>query len=168
MLNAGMDTKLTTVSNEEKVARVLHRDWVVGNRLQLGAFALRPNETYISVNRPAVDSFDSDVLSFVESHPTYQYSDGSYRCAMLGVQDIREIKVNLNDEPLNVDVEVEPRALHTASHAGIFTRIGETNIKKGGTIPPKFLPLGVSADDVLMEVGWSLIAIASVKEVKYN
>ena len=143
MLSAGMDTKLTTVSNEEKVARVLHRDWVVGNRLQLGAFALRPNETYISVNRPAVDSFDSDVLSFVESHPTYQYSDGSYRCAMLGVQDIREIKVNLNDEPLNVDVEVEPRALHTASHAGIFTRIGETNIKKGGTIPPKFLPLGV-------------------------
>ena len=143
MLSAGMDTKLTTVSNEEKVARVLHRDWVVGNRLQLGAFALRPNETYISVNRPAVDNFDSDVLSFVESHPAYQYSDGSYRCAMLGVQDIREIKINVNDEPLNVDVEVEPRALHTASHAGIFTRIDKTNIKQGGIIPPKFLPLGV-------------------------
>ena len=161
-----MDTKLTTVSNEEKVARVLHRDWVVGNRLQLGAFALRPNETYISVNRPAVDNFDSDVLSFVESHPAYQYSDCSYRCAMLGVKDIREIKVNVNGKPLNVDVEVETRALHTASHAGIFTRIDKTNIKQGGIIPPKFLPLGVSADDVLMEVGWSLIKISTIKETK--
>lgn len=161
-----MDKTLTIVSNEEKVARVLHRDWVVGNRLQLGAFALRPNETYISVNRPAVESFESDVLSFVESHPAYQYSDCSYRCAMLGVKDIREIKVNVNGKPLNVDVEVEPRALHTASHAGIYTRIGKTNIKQGSIVPPKFLLLGVSADDVLMEVGWSLIEISTIKETK--
>ena len=34
-----MDKTLTIVSNEEKVARVLHRDWLVGNQLQLGAFA---------------------------------------------------------------------------------------------------------------------------------
>ena len=43
-----MNSTLTSISNEESVARILHRDWVVDNRLQLGAFALRKNETYIS------------------------------------------------------------------------------------------------------------------------
>ena len=160
-----MNGTLTSISNEETVARILHRNWVIGNRLQLGAFALRKNETYISVNRPIIESFKSDVLSFVESHPDYQYGKGSYRCAMLDVKDIREIKVTFEGKILNVDVEVEPRSVHTASHAGIFTRIGDTNIKKGGTIPQEALPLGLSSDDVLMEVGWSLLEISTIKEL---
>lgn len=160
-----MNGTLTSISNEETVARILHRNWVIDNRLQLGAFALRKNETYISVNRPLIESFESDVLSFVETHPDYQYSKGSYRRAMLDVKDIREIKVILEGKTLNVDVEVESRSVHTASHAGIFTRIGNTNIKKGGTVPKDSLPLGLSADDVLMEVGWSLIEISTIKEM---
>ena len=161
-----MNSTLTSISNGETVARILHRNWVVDNRLQLGAFALRKNETYISVNRPIIESFKSDVLSFVESHPDYQYDEGSCRCAMLGVKDIREIKVTFEGETLNVDIEVEPRSMHTASHAGIFTRIGSTNIKIGGTVPKEALPLGMSADDVLMEVGWSLIEISTIQEMK--
>lgn len=153
-----MNGTLTSISNEETVARILHRNWVIDNRLQLGAFALRKNEPYISVNRPLIERFESDVLSFVETHPDYQYGKGSYRCAMLDVKDIREIKVILEGKTLNVDVEVESRSVHTASHAGIFTRIGNTNIKKGGTVPKDSLPLGLSADDVLMEVGWSLLS----------
>lgn len=159
-----MNSTLTSISNEETVARILHRNWVIDNRLQLGAFALRKNETYISVNRPLIESFESDVLTFVETHPDYQYGKG-YRCAMLNVKDIREIKVILEGKTLNVDVEVEPRSVHTASHAGIFTRIDNTNIKKGGTVPKDSLPLGLSADDVLMEVGWSLIEISTIKEM---
>lgn len=161
-----MNGTLTSISNGETVARILHRNWVVDNRLQLGAFALRKNETYISVNRPIIESFKSDVLSFVESHPDYQYDEGSCRYAMLGVKDIREIKVTFEGETLNVDIEVEPRSMHTASHAGIFTRIGSTNIKIGGTVPKEALPLGMSADDVLMEVGWSLIEISTIQEMK--
>ncbi len=42
----------STINGNEKVVRILHRDWVVDNELQINAFALRQNETYISVNRP--------------------------------------------------------------------------------------------------------------------
>ena len=160
-----MNGSLTSISNRETVARILHRNWLVDNRLQLGAFALRKNETYISVNRPIIESFESDVRSFVESHPDYQYGEGSCRCAMLGVKDIRDIQVILDGKTLNVDIEVEPRSAHIASHAGIFTRIGDSNIKKGGTIPQEARPLGLSADDVLMEVGWSLLEISTIKEL---
>lgn len=45
-------TSTSAVSNEELVARILHQDWVVDGVIQLGAFTLRLNETYISVNRP--------------------------------------------------------------------------------------------------------------------
>lgn len=69
-----------------------------------------------------------------------------------------------DNQPLCIDVEVEPRAQHTASHAGIFSRIGGVNIKAGQTLPAEMLPLGLSADDVLMEIGWELIAISSVEE----
>ena len=160
-----MEISQKLIQNEEKVARILHHSWIVNNRLQLGAFALRPKETYISVNRPAVESFKSDIRSFVDTHPAYLHNDCSCRCAMLNVLDIREIAIEMDGVPLNVDVEVEPRDAHIASHAGIFTRIGKTNIKKGGTIPNKALPLGVSADDILMEVGWSLIAISTIQDI---
>ena len=83
---------------------------------------------------------------------------------MLKVRDVRGIKVNYGNRPLRIDVEVEPRALHTASHAGIFARTGGINIKSGQTLPAEALPLGVSADDILMEVGWKLISISSVEE----
>lgn len=154
----------STISNEENVDRILHQDWVVDGIIQLGAFTLRPNETYMSVNRSSVDSYSEDVSGFVISHPMYQYTETTYQCATLSVDKVRKIAISKDGEPVNIDVEVEPRAAHTASHAGIFTRLGATNVKKGVTLPAEALPLGLSADDILMEVGWSLIAISSLEE----
>lgn len=159
-----MSNSQSFVSNEESIARILHNAWVVDDRLQLAAFTLRPRETYISVNRPSLYSFLSDVSVFVQSHVDYQYSSSSCLCAMLKVGDVRNINVVYDNQPLCIDVEVEPRAQHTASHAGIFSRIGGVNIKAGQTLPAEMLPLGLSADDVLMEIGWELIAISSVEE----
>ncbi len=152
------------IKDEESVARILHKEWVVDNKLQLGAFTLRPNETYISVNRLSVDSFCSDVSSFVNSHPAYLHTVNTYRSAILNVKDIRGIAVFYENEPVNVDVEVEPRNANIASHAGIFSRVGTTNVKRGLTLPTESLPLGLSADDVLMEIGWSLIGISTIEE----
>lgn len=158
----------SVVFGEESVARILHNDWVVDGKLQLGAFTLRPKETYISVNRPSIQSFMSDVSSFVDSHPSYQHTETTYRCAMLKVKEIREIKVLYEGNPVGIDVEVEPRTANIASHAGIFTRLGVTNIKHGSTLPAEALPLGISTDDVLMEVGWSLIGISTIEESSFK
>lgn len=38
------------VDDNEVIARILHKDWVVDGQLQIFAFVLRPNESYISVN----------------------------------------------------------------------------------------------------------------------
>lgn len=58
------------VGSHEKVARILSREWVVEGVLTNAAFTLRPKETYVSVNRPAIATYDSDVASFVIEHPT--------------------------------------------------------------------------------------------------
>lgn len=158
----------SAVSNDETVARILHQDWVVDGVIQLGAFTLRPHETYISVNRPSVSSFASDVANFVRSHPMFQHTASSYRFAILSVEDIRNIKLTNNGAPVNIDVEVEPRSAHIASHAGIFTRVESTNIKKGSTLPAEALPLGLSADDILMEVEWSLMAVSMLQEKQFQ
>ena len=152
------------IHNDENIVRILHRDWVVDGMIQLGAFTLRPKETYISVNRPAVFSYPEDVATFVESHSAYQHTGSTYQFAMLNVGDVRRIRLEHDDKPINIDVEVEPRSSRIASHAGIFTRVGSMNIKKGNSIPIEPLPLGISADDVLMEVGWSLIDISTLRE----
>lgn len=157
-----------TVSNEEDVVRILHQDWIVDGKIQLGAYTLLPSETYISVNRPSVKSFVSDVSDFVENHPMFQQTETTYRYAMLGVKDVRNICLTYDSEPINIDVEVEPRATFIQSHAGIFTRIGSANIKKGATLPANALPLGLSVDDILMEVGWSLIAISKLEEKTFK
>lgn len=43
-------SSILSVSGDEKVVRILHRDWVIDGKIQINAFALRQNETYISVN----------------------------------------------------------------------------------------------------------------------
>lgn len=63
-----MDEK-KEVSNHENVARILSKEWIIDGTLSNVAFSLRSNETYISVNRPAIDSYDSDVAAFIEKHP---------------------------------------------------------------------------------------------------
>ena len=158
---------VSTISSDETVDRILHQDWVIDGVIQLGAFTLRPNETYISVNRPSVSTYASDVANFVGSHHMYQHTESTYWSAVLSVEEIRDIKLTNNGEPVNIDVEVESRSAHIASHAGIFTRLGTTNIKQGATLPAESIPLGLSADDILMEVGWSLIAISELQEKEF-
>lgn len=122
------------IDNNETVVRILHKEWVVDGQLQITAFALRQGESYISVNRPAVDTFLSDVTDFVSKHADYKISDeGSlaYRRASLGVSAVRNIKVDLGQLSADVSVEVEPRDAHYKSHAGIFTRYDDKNIKGG-------------------------------------
>lgn len=38
---------------------------------------LKPAETYISVNRPAIETFENDVASFISNHPNYCVSGTS-------------------------------------------------------------------------------------------
>ena len=127
-------TVTPSVDNNETVVRILHKEWVVDGQLQITAFALRQGESYISVNRPAVDTFLSDVTDFVSKHADYKISDeGSlaYRQASLGVSAVRNIKVELGQLSADLSVEVEPRDAHYKSHAGIFTRYDDKNIKGG-------------------------------------
>jgi hypothetical protein len=123
---------IPSVDNNETVVRILHKDWVVDGQLQITAFALRQGESYISVNRPAIDAFQSDVSDFLSKHSDYKVSDeGSltYRQAGLDVFSVRNIKVELGQLSADVSVEVEPRDAHYKSHAGIFTRYDDKNIK---------------------------------------
>lgn len=86
------------ISDNENVARILRPEWVVSGILQHYAFVLRRNETYISVNRPAVSSFKDDVRNFVKAHAGF-FADkdrDSYFCAMFNVGEIRQAKVVIN------------------------------------------------------------------------
>ena len=125
---------IPSIDNSETVVRILHKEWVVDGQLQITAFALRQGESYISVNRPAIDTFPSDIFDFVSKHADYNVSDeGSlaYRQAGLDVSAVRNIKVELGELSADVSVEVEPRDAHYKSHAGIFTRYDKKNIKGG-------------------------------------
>lgn len=154
------------VRNEENVVRILSKGWVVDGVLQQTAFTLRDGETYISVNRPAVSSFASDVASFVKSHKNFQTSNTvslTYQSAVMNVGAIRGIVVTVDNHPLAIDVEVEPRDVFTKSHAGIFTRHGNVNVKKGGTLAVG-LEENISADTVLLKVRLALIRISAIKQ----
>lgn len=124
---------METIKDDEKVVRLLHRDWVVDGVLQVNAFALRRDETYISVNRPVVDSFTEDVSDFISTHREYLISDEStvYKQAVLIAGDVRYITIELGHSVAKVSVEIEPRSKNYPSHAGIFTRYGDKNLKGG-------------------------------------
>ena len=66
---------IPSVENSEIVVRILHREWVVDGQLQITAFALRQGESYVSVNRPAIETFSSDVSDFVSKHADYKVND---------------------------------------------------------------------------------------------
>jgi hypothetical protein len=156
---------MTVINNNENVARILRKFWVLDNEIQHTAFMLRRGETYISVNRPAVASYDSDVRNFVETHPDF-YADESktkYSRALLNVGEIRATKVSFSGITLNINVEVEPRDVFTKSHAGIFTRHENRNVKTGDTFYIKSLDENISADEVLLEVRSRLVDLAKLE-----
>lgn len=154
------------ISSEESVARILAKEWFVRGKLLSVAFALDQRETYLSVNRLAVDTYENDISAFVKNHADYSFDDNHYRRAMLNVGSIRGIDIKVGETQMKIDVEVEPRDTHTKSHAGIFTRFQNANIKKGQLL--KAGPIGeeISADTILLEVRKELQGLSLVEECK--
>ena len=156
-----------SIDNNETIARILHKEWVVDGQLQITAFSLRQDESYISVNRPAIDTFINDVSDFVSKHADYKISDeGSlaYRQASLDVSAVRNIKVELGQLSADVSVEVEPRDTHYKSHAGIFTRYGKKNIKGGQeSVQDKYNQL-MPVRAILQKVQHQLLTLSTLEE----
>lgn len=151
------------VSQTEDVARILNPDWIEDGVLMHEAFALNVGESYVSVNRPLVESYADDVADFIRKHPDYSFGENTYKRAVLNVSDICSIDVSLEGVSAKINVEVEPRDSHTKSHAGIFTRINNQNIKRGQTLKVEPLSDGLSADTILLEVRMNLLDISKVE-----
>lgn len=153
------------IDDSEEVARIINSEWMVDGELQQAAFTLNPNETYLSVNRTSIDSYEDDVRSFVASHERFQFDKGMfYKVALLSVSDVRSIKVfNEDDQQLNINVEVEPRSTHTKSHAGIFVRYGSNNIIPSREVPEDLAQKVVSTDMILQDVRWELLELAKLQ-----
>ena len=64
------------------------------------------------------------------------------------------------------DVEVEPRDFHTKSHAGIFTRFQNKNIKKGQLLKAGPTAQDISVDTILLEVRKELKNLSTVEECR--
>ena len=158
------------IADTENVARILHHNWVVDGILQHYAFVLRRNESYISVNRPAVQSYNADVSSFVESHPDFFADDSrtAYMRALVNVGNIRQTVVKINEIVLNIEVNVEPRDEHTKSHAGIFTCREGQYIKSSDNLRFDGLDEEVSSDAVLLEVRSRLLDLSQLELCKLN
>lgn len=149
----------SSISNSENVARILKKDWLYDGKLLHVAFSLRNGETYISVNRLSSEYFESDVRAFVSTHPDFAFGEDSrdYCRADLNVGEVRDIHVVLDEKSVDIDVDVEPRDTYIKSHAGIFTRFGDVNIKPGSTISLEEEKGVVSADDILLKVRLQLL-----------
>lgn len=160
----------TLVPSCEDVVRLLSSNWIIKGELQHTAFMLNPGETYLSVNRPAIESFCKDVAAFLSKHSDYCVGGKgkTYQCAVLNVGDINSISVCQDGTSMDISVEVEPRSTHTKSHAGIFTRFRNQNIKSGQTL--KYGPMSedVSADSILLNVRFQLLALSTVEQREIN
>lgn len=158
------------ILDSEAIVRIIRQEWLVDGVLQQSAFTLKPQETYLSVNRPAVDTYDADVQSFVSSHASFQFDNGKkYRCASMQVSGVRSIKVlDERNQPLAVEVEVEPRDAHTKSHAGIFVRTGAQNVLPGRSLMGTSVPEAVSVDMILQDVRWELLALSTLEQHEIN
>lgn len=142
--------KSSQVLSIETVARILSSEWFVRGKLNSIAFTLDPGESYLSVNRTAIESFKTDVEGFVKSHQSYAFGGDVYKLAMLNVGEIRGIDCAVGATKMKVDVEVESRDAHTKSHAGIFTRFQNKNIKRGQLLKAGPTSEEISADTILL------------------
>lgn len=157
------------VTNKEKIVRILHNDWVVDGKIQVNAFSMRQNETYVSVNRPAIQSFTDDVSDFVCKHLDYLFTDTPITCrqAAMITGEVRNIVIELGGRTANVSIEVEPRGNNYLSHAGIFTRYGDKNIK--GSSQTDF-PIGegkhMPASAILQKVQLRLLQLSTLETLE--
>ena len=121
-----MTNKMDFVADHEDVARILFSPlFICDGVLSQKAFTLEENqnESYISVLRPAIDSFETDMEGIKkEGNVEYGY-------ALLNVGDIRHAKFDYHEE---LSLDVLPRnAGKRKSHAGIFATIGNAKVKGG-------------------------------------
>ena len=153
------------VGDDEVVMRLLSRYWVANGEILHVAFTLREKETYISVNRPSIASYNTDITTFLNNHTDF-YSDKEkreYLRAALNVSDIRNVRIAVDNMLLNTEVEVEPRNQYQKSHAGIFTRVSGKNLKVGDLLFDSTLKKGISADVILLDVRSRLLDIARLE-----
>ena len=157
--------KQEQISSSEQVVRLLNRIWIVEGELQPAAFVLNAGETYLSVNRPAVASYESDVDDFISKHPAFcvRSSQKMYYRANLSVGDVRSIGCLIGDERLQVDVDVEPRSMHYQSHAGIFARVDGVTVKADKSIGYPGSKYGVSSEPILMKLRFELLRLSNVE-----
>ena len=157
--------KQEQVSSAEQVVRLLNRIWIVEGELQPAAFVLNAGETYLSVNRPAVASYESDVDDFISKHPAFcvHSSQKLYYRANLSVGDVRNIGCLIGDERLQIDVDVEPRSMYYQSHAGIFTRVDGVTVKADKSIAYPGSKYGVSSEPILMKLRFELLRLSNVE-----
>ena len=153
------------MSSSEKIVRLLNRIWIVEGELQPAAFVLNAGETYLSVNRPAVATYESDVDDFISKHPAFcvRSSQKMYYRASLSVGDVRNIGCLIGDERLQIEVDVEPRSMHYQSHAGIFTRVDGVTIKAEKSIAYPGSKYGVSSEPILMKLRFELLRLSNVE-----
>lgn len=156
---------VSSISPKEDVVRLINNAWVDNGELLYAAFTFAPKETYLSVNRPNVETYNSDVRDFIINHIAFQIEECplEYRRALMHVGEIDKIKISVDGDELAVRVEVEPRTAHIKSHAGIFVRAGEQNIVSGRLVAPGVLPAGVSTDHVLQKIAWKLKELAELQ-----
>lgn len=158
---------LKYIDSKESIARLLNREWIVNGVLQQTAFQLRPGETYLSVNRTSIETYNSDVAEFIDEHPNFKTGNDSntYCRALMNVGEVRGMELSFKGNTLNVNVEVEPRATHTKSHAGIFARFQGKNLKGG----QNFLMNAnhgepISVPDILQKMRWRLLSLSKMEE----
>lgn len=119
-------SKMDFVSDDEDVARMLFSpSFICDGVLSQKAFTLEQaqNESYISVLRPAIDSFNADMEGIKkEDNVVFGY-------ALLNVCEIRHAQFNYS-VPLYLDV-LPRNAGKRKSHAGIFATMGCVKVKGG-------------------------------------
>ena len=157
--------KQEQVSSTEQVVRLLNRIWIVEGELQPAAFVLNAGETYLSVNRPAIATYESDVDDFVSKHPAFcvRSSKKMYYRANLSVGAVRQIGCIVGDDRIQIDVDVEPRSMHYQSHAGIFTRVNGVTVKSDKYIDYPGSKYGVSSEPILMKLRFELLRLSNVE-----
>ena len=157
--------KQEQISSVEQVVRLLNRIWIVEGELQPAAFVLNAGETYLSVNRPAIASYESDVEDFISKHPAFcvRSTQKMYYRANLSVGDVRNIGCLIGKERLQVDVDVEPRSMHYHSHAGIFTRVDGVTVKAEKSLVYPGSKYGVSSEPILMKLRFELLRLSNVE-----
>ena len=140
------------VADYEDVARMLFSPlFICDGVLSQKAFTLEvaSNESYISVLRPSIPSFEADMEGIKKEGNTL------YGYALLNVGEIRKVRIECG-EPLRLDV-LPRNAGKRKSHAGIFAIVGDTRIKGG-------MPQTVAR----MLLRLYLVNIAQKRIIKFN